>query len=135
MKTKSKVAQFITDQIEAKKLSQTKIATEIGYEKPNIITMFKQGKTKLPIDKACQMAESLKVDPIFLLEMCLEEYQPENWKALAPLIEKAMTQEEKHLITAIRNKVGGPLSSELGEESKLHFQHFLESLCTPGTTF
>ena len=73
MKT-SQVARFITARIEASGYSQKDIATLSGFERPNIITMIKQGKTRLPLDKIGPMANALETDATQLLKMCLEEY-------------------------------------------------------------
>ncbi len=70
------VADYITAQISLCGKSQIEIAQQAGFEKPNIITMIKQGKTKLPLDKIGTFAKAIEVDPIFLLRMCLNEYQP-----------------------------------------------------------
>ena len=78
----SPVAAFLTAAINSCSKSQLQIAAEVGFPTPNIITMLKQGRTKLPLTKVKALADSLDTDPKVLLKMCFEEYQPENWAAI-----------------------------------------------------
>ena len=49
----SSIAVFLTDRIDAvQKKNQREIACEIGYDKPNMISMFKSGATKVPLEKS-----------------------------------------------------------------------------------
>ena len=86
MKTTSKVARLITSRIEVTGKLQKDIAAKVGFEKPNMITMIKQGRTHLPLDKIGPMALALEIDPLYLLQLCMEEYHPATWKAIAPLL-------------------------------------------------
>lgn len=71
------VAQYLSGAIGISGKTQRQIAQEIGYENPNVITMFKQGKTRLPVYKVPVVASSLGVDPTDLLRIVLSEYEPE----------------------------------------------------------
>ena len=133
METTSNVARFIANRIEETGQLQKDIAAKVGFESPNIITMIKQGKTNLPIDKIGLMAAALETDPIQLFKMCFEEYQPATWKAIAPFMETAMTKDELRLLTALRTWIGGPFLSALSDESKSHFDKFMLSLRAPAT--
>ncbi len=134
MQTTSQVARFIAARIEATGQLQKDIAVKCGFEKPNIITMIKQGTTRLPLDKIGPMAIALGVDPVQLFKMCMEEYHPATWKAIAPLIGSAISPDELILLTALRRSSGGPLMSELSGESKLRFENFIASLCSTATS-
>lgn len=131
MKTTSPVACFIASRIEATDQLQKDIATKCGFDKPNMITMIKQGLTHLPLDKVGPMAMALEIDPVQLLRMCMEEYHPTTWKAIEPLMASAMTQDELRMLTALRASIGGPFLSALSDESKSHFENFMASLRTP----
>jgi transcriptional regulator with XRE-family HTH domain len=76
------VANFIAEAITKSGKTQVEIAQEVGFQKPNMITMIKQGKSKLPMTKVKRLAESLSVDPKVLLRLCFEEYQPGNWMVI-----------------------------------------------------
>lgn len=88
----SSVASFLKDAIESSKKTQKEIALEAGFLKPNIITMIKQGLTKMPITKVKPMAEALNMDPMILLEKCFEEYQPGNWAAIQEIFKDKGTE-------------------------------------------
>ena len=128
METASRVARFITERIEATAKLQKDVATKAGFDKPNMITMIKQGRTRLPLDKVGPMAMALETDPVALLQMCMEEYQPKTWAAIAPFMEMVLTEDERRLLTSLRASVGGPFLSALDTESREHFERLMKSL-------
>ena len=73
------VAEYLTAQIDLCGKSQLEIAREVGFEKPNIITMLKQGKSKLPMGRVGRMAKALGVDPMHLFSLLMQEYEPDTW--------------------------------------------------------
>jgi hypothetical protein len=106
--SKVSVAQFIAIQIAVNDVPQKDIAAALGYEKPNIITMIKQGKTKLPINKVGPLAEVLKVDPVHLLRLVMEEYVPDTWAAIQDLIGKSLvTDGEMTVVQVLRANANG----------------------------
>lgn len=123
------VASFVSDRIKVIGKAQKDIAIESGFENPNIITMIKQGKTKLPLSKVGLMAHALETDPILLLELCLSTYQPDTWEAISPFMENAFTSDEVELITKLRAHVGGPYLEAMTEDSKGKFKGFIQSMC------
>jgi hypothetical protein len=101
------VAEFLTKVINASGKTQTEICYEIGYTKPNIITMFKQGKTKVPLDKIGPLARSLGVDGRDFFRMVLGEYMPETLRAIEPYMTiKGMTSQETFLLETYRAACG-----------------------------
>ncbi len=128
METTSRVARFITERIEATAKLQKDVATIAGFDKPNMITMIKQGRSRLPLDKVGPMAMALETDPVALLQMCLEEYQPKTWEAIAPFMETVLTEDERRLLASLRASVGGPFLSALDTESREHFERLMKSL-------
>lgn len=121
MENTSQVALFVTEQIRIVGKKQLEIAEEAGFENPNVITMIKQGRTKLPLGKVGLVAKALDVDPIYLLKLCIEEYQPETWEAIGPLLEEMVTKDELDIVKAIRKAIGAPYLSALNkcQSSKL----------------
>src|SRR6056297_3865375 len=55
------------------KKSQIEIATEAGYVNPNMITMIKQGSTKVALDRVPALARALECDPAYLMRLSLEQ--------------------------------------------------------------
>jgi hypothetical protein len=131
--TESQVARFIAQRIVITGKQQNIIAKEAGFEKPNIITMLKQGKTRLPLERVGPMAKALETDPVYLLQLCMKEYTPETWNAIEPYLDSAMTEDERKLLCALRAWVGGPFLAALNSESRIHFDNFIRSLRTSTT--
>ncbi len=97
------VAQFLTRAIKASGKTQSEICADIGYSKPNIITMFKQGKTKVPLDKIGPLARSLGVDGREFFRIVLGEYMPETLMALELYMTiEGMTNQETFLLETYR---------------------------------
>ncbi|TDK52974.1 XRE family transcriptional regulator [Antarcticimicrobium luteum] len=55
------------------KKSQLQIANEAGYPNPNMVTMVKNGASKLALDRVPSMAKALDCDPAFLMRLALEQ--------------------------------------------------------------
>ena len=53
--------------------SQIEIAREAGFVQPNLLSMFKNGSSKLPLDRVPGMAKALECDPAFLFKLALEQ--------------------------------------------------------------
>lgn len=72
------MAKYLTAQIYALsgQKTQREIAQEIGYDKPNMISMFKRGETKVPFDKIPLLAKALHVDPAHLFRLAMEQQWP-----------------------------------------------------------
>lgn len=102
------VAQFLTRAIKASGKTQSEICADIGYSKPNIITMFKQGKTKVPLDKIGPLAIALEVDARDFFRIVLGEYMPDTLKTIEPFLWVAgMTQQETFLLETYRAACAG----------------------------
>lgn len=102
------VAKFIAQQLAESPKSQKQVASEAGYDKPNNITMLKQGLTKLPIGRVAPMANALGADPVHLLRLVMAEYQPDNWAVLEDLLgERLVSREELALLQLVREAAAG----------------------------
>jgi transcriptional regulator with XRE-family HTH domain len=103
------VAEYISLQIGISHKTQREIAEEMGYDKSkaNLITMFKQGLTKVPIGKIKPLAIALGVDPAYLLRIAMTEYMPETLEAIESILDMALTENEKAIVRVIREATGG----------------------------
>ena len=90
------VAKYIDLQIDALKgvKTQREIAAEIGYDKPNMISMFKRGEVKVPLDKVPALAKALHVDPAHLFRLALEQYWPELGATIEGIFGRTVTEKE-----------------------------------------
>ena len=101
----SALAKYLTKQIEAlsSTKSQREIAAEMGYDKPNIISMFKRGETKVPLDRIPSLAKALHVDPAHLFRLALEQHNPEISKVIDQVFGNVVTDNEMKVIKKIRD--------------------------------
>lgn len=103
-KNRITVAEYLAQQIAISGIPQKEIAEALNYDKANIITMFKQGKTKIPLNKIAPLARVLGIDPIHFLRLAMMEYAPETWEALESLFERRMTSDnELRILEVIRS--------------------------------
>ena len=103
--SESRIAVYLTKQIDAMHgtKSQREIAEEIGYTKPNMISMFKRGEAKIPIDKVPALAKAINVDPAFLFRLAMEQYWPDMSEAVAAVFGSIITRNEQELLKKIRS--------------------------------
>ncbi|SCY96015.1 helix-turn-helix domain-containing protein [Paracoccus tibetensis] len=57
----------------AHKKTQRQIAHEAGFASGNLISMFKSGASKIPLDRVPALARSLETAPAFLMRLDLEQ--------------------------------------------------------------
>ena len=99
-KKKQTVAEYISEQIRISGRLQREIAVEIGYDKPNMITMIKKGLTPLPLDKVGPLAYALEIDPLHLFKLVMAEYYPATFDALRPFLRGLDLSEDELRILA-----------------------------------
>lgn len=81
--------------------SQYDIAQEIGLPKSNIITMFKQGRTKVPIKLVVPLSKACGQDPAILMRIVLEEYAPDILLALQDSFKMVVNDEDIGLLAPL----------------------------------
>lgn len=105
--TRPTVAEFLADSIALINKTQAQIAAECGFESPNVITMFKKGQTKLPINRVGPLAKALNVDPVHLLRLVLLEYLPDTWETIETTLQTTLlTENELELVRRFREVTG-----------------------------
>jgi transcriptional regulator with XRE-family HTH domain len=120
----STIAIYIDKQIDALKgvKTQREIAAEIGYDKPNMISMFKRGEVKVPLDKIPLLAKSLHVDPGHLFRLALEQYWPTLGDTIQTIFGRTVTANEEEILIKPWRAATGNLdpapSTEIGEAVK-----------------
>ena len=122
------LAQYLSKQIDVQasmNKNQRQIAQEIGYEKPNMISMFKRGEAKVPLDKIPALAKALNVDPAFMFKLAVQQYWPDMGKAIAEIFGTVLTRNETKMIELIRETTKGSdpeLSRDLERKLKAAFR-------------
>jgi transcriptional regulator with XRE-family HTH domain len=99
---KGAFANYLANQIRISEISQKDIAEALGYENANIVSMFKNGLTKVPIEKVPALAKALHLDPAHLLMMAMREYMPEAFAVIQATLGHTLTNNELALITEVR---------------------------------
>jgi transcriptional regulator with XRE-family HTH domain len=101
------VAEFIADHLAQSDKTQRQVAQEIGFDNPNVISMFKKGTLKLPINRIEALAKALDADPIHLLRLVMLENLPESWAAIENIMKSTvLTANELELVRAFREVTG-----------------------------
>ena len=96
------VAEYLAKAIEISGKSQKQIAAAVGYPHPNLISMMKQGLTKVPIDRAPALARALRVDAAHFVRLVMREYMPAAWEAIEVTHGESLTENERRLVEAYR---------------------------------
>lgn len=98
------IKEFVTDAIAASDKSQKEIADEMGLDNANLITMWKNGSSRVPPNRILSLANALEVDAWFFLRLALLEYYPQLYAIIekvapSPLI---LTKNEIAMIKSFR---------------------------------
>jgi transcriptional regulator with XRE-family HTH domain len=86
-------------------LTQTALAKQVGFKRPNIISMILRGQARLPFDKIPAMARSLGVDPAHMGRVVISGYEPDLWDLFENVFfreRNSVTENEMHIVRAIR---------------------------------
>lgn len=70
--------QRLRTEMEASDMSNVQLADLLGYDHPNIISMFRSGKTRVPLAKVPALARALGLDARELLRAWFRAYQPDD---------------------------------------------------------
>jgi len=80
--TFSTTAQMLAKAIDESGLTQREIADRVGFKHANIITMMKQGLTRVPLDRIPALAQMLGLDQTTFLLVAIEEYHQGVYEVL-----------------------------------------------------
>ncbi|MCZ4273344.1 hypothetical protein [Maritalea porphyrae] len=110
------VQQFIANRIEELRLegkSQKVIAAEANYQNPNMLTMIKQGSTKVSFERAMDLEKALEIPKGKLLRlMIMEHFGEELFAAIQEELDTQLSEPERQIIHAIRSSVPHPVFDE-----------------------
>lgn len=101
------VCDFIAERLAQSDKTQREIANECGFDNPNIITMFKTGATKIPLNRIGTLAKALDADPAHLLRLVMTEYMPDTWESIENIMHgSVLTANELDLVRRFRSATG-----------------------------
>jgi hypothetical protein len=108
-------------------LTNAEIARVLGFPRPNVVAMILRGRMRLPLSRLPALARVLEVDPIWLLRVTLNEYEPAVWQVIESVVgsDALLSARERALIDFVRDHAGGTdpdllEASSLREQIKLH---------------
>lgn len=85
-KRKETVAATISRAIHKSGKTNREIAAEVGFPRPNFISMLKSGATRVPLGRVHRLALAIDLDPAELLEQAFREYDAELWESIETLL-------------------------------------------------
>jgi hypothetical protein len=103
---RNRFAALIEEQINASEKTQIDLARELGYENPNIITMFKKGTTRVPLDKVAPLARALDLDSGELLRQWFATFYPDALPEIEKHLGPVLTRAEKTWVWGLRRRLG-----------------------------
>jgi hypothetical protein len=93
--------------LELRPKKQSEIASQAGFVNANMVTMIKQGSTRLPLDRVVPLAKALEADPAYLLLLALEQMVGRtDANAIMSVMSTSVTQNEMGWVTAVREASG-----------------------------
>ncbi|CAN7686058.1 XRE family transcriptional regulator [Mesorhizobium amorphae] len=106
---KSEIAKFLDKRIYelGHRKSQRDIAREIGLTNDNVVSMMKNGRTKVPLDRVVSIAKALETEPRPLFVLALMQSGNEKDRAAFQEIVGEFTENEQEIIEVIRKFSNG----------------------------
>lgn len=100
------VHQILAFQLDFSTKSLREIATTIGYEQPNVLSMMKTGVMKIPLEVAPKLAKEVGLDPWHFTERCLAEYSPGLLSIINQTFGLTLSDNERTIVNIIRAETG-----------------------------
>ena len=102
----TKIAKYLAKRIESLSgiKSQKQIAREIGYVRPNVLSMMKTGESKVPLEKVPALAEALGCDVGHLMRLGLEQYWPDKLDVIQEVFGRVVTAHRWEIVQIFRQE-------------------------------
>lgn len=112
--------------------AQRELAAEMGFSRPNILSMFKSGETKVPLERVPAMAKVLDADPKHMFRMAIDQHYrgSELTKVFSELFGNTVSDREMEWVEFIRDLsdnsdpyLGDAIKQSLREVLEKHFDN------------
>jgi len=114
------VSRFITKTLLQTDKTQDTVVHEIGLNKSNIMSMFKQGRTPFPIKYVIPYSISVGCDPEQFMLICLKEYFPDVLSALETVNKGVLNKDESAILKSVRTaRASNPFETSAENLKKL----------------
>ena len=126
----SAIAKYIDKKIDELKgvKTQREIAAEIGYEMPNIISMFKRGESRVPLDKSLCFRRLWASTRLICFELALEQYWPDRGDIIAKLFGRLASENEEEIFLKPWRKATRNADPETAVKIQVAVTKMIESL-------
>ena len=74
---RGKTAEYLRKAIIASRKTLRQICDEVGFARPNVLTMMQNGTCKVPLARIPALAKACGVSPAPFVRIALQEYHPE----------------------------------------------------------
>jgi hypothetical protein len=126
------VAEYFSNQVAANQKTLAGLSADIGGAmQPNMLSMIRNGRVKIPLQHVGKVARALNIDPVFFMKMCLREYQPDMWIAVEETLagQPMLTRNEQKFIEELRTaSAEDPVIAT--EQERREFKRFVAGLRT-----
>lgn len=85
------IAAIMRVKIQSSGKTQAQIARECGLPKPNVVSMIKNGQTRLPLDRLAAFAKSVDMDVFELFSAWMANEYGQTWVELQKHVIRAPT--------------------------------------------
>lgn len=102
LENKLEVAVLLEKVINRSSYSQKEIAKMCCFNSPNIITMLKQGATKVPVEKIPALAKALNLDRVKFFELVMKNYRPKEYEVIVEIFGEPISDAERAIIKLLR---------------------------------
>jgi len=118
---RNRIARYLTSQIDALSgiKTQREIAQEAGYDNVNVLSMFKRGQNRVPLDKIPALAKALNVDMAFMFRLGLEQFFSDNPEIMGVVFKQAISDNELKILEFVReasNQGDPPLTTVMKQK-------------------
>jgi hypothetical protein len=95
-------------------INDVELAEALGYKHPGVISMIKQGKMKLPINKVASLASTLDIEAAHVLRLLMSEISPGLLEEIEAILNPLrLTTTEANLIRHCRELSQGRTGSPI----------------------
>ncbi len=100
--TLSPTAHMLAQAIDESDLTQREIADRVGFKHPNVLSMMKQGLTRVPLARIPALAQTLELDQAKFLLVAIKEYHEGVHDVLCDTLGLPLSASEQKLIAMFR---------------------------------
>jgi transcriptional regulator with XRE-family HTH domain len=87
--------------------TQAQVAKEAGFPHPNMLSMIKHGKSRLPLERIPALAGASEIDVAILFRLALSENWPGYERVVVRIFGTILTDEERDMIQFTRHVPDG----------------------------